>query len=287
MPMKITPLLLLTTLFAAGCTTNQKTSNTLSVSIEPLRYITERITGEDFQIQVLVPAGSSPETYEPTPSQMKQVAHSLAYIDIGLIDFELNLERAIRNNMPDVTLIKTSEHVSLLEGTCGHNDTEESHNHHGTDPHIWMSPKCVKIMAATIANRMTQLFPDSLKYHTRYMAFAQEMDSLDRALQRLFKEQTTGFMIFHPALTYLAHDYGLTQIAIENEGKEPSASYLRQLIQLARQHNIRNLFYQRQFSRNSVETLAKELQIEAIAIDPLATHVPENIESISTLIVQP
>ena len=74
----------------------------ITVSIEPLRYVTEQIAGNDFDIRVLVPPGSSPETYEPTPEQMKQVANSLAYIDIGLIDFERNLENAIRENMPSV-----------------------------------------------------------------------------------------------------------------------------------------------------------------------------------------
>ena len=92
----------------------------ITVSIEPLRYVTEQIAGNDFDIRVLVPPGSSPETYEPTPEQMKQVANSLAYIDIGLIDFERNLENAIRENMPSVRVINTSEHVPLLAGT----DTE-------------------------------------------------------------------------------------------------------------------------------------------------------------------
>ena len=124
---------------STACHQQEQKTETISVSIDPLRYVTEQIVGNDFQIQVLVPPGSSPETYEPTSAQMLQTARSKAFIDIGLLDFEIKLEQAIRDNMPQVTLIKSSERVPLLAGACGHTHADQDQTH-GTDPHIWLSP---------------------------------------------------------------------------------------------------------------------------------------------------
>lgn len=283
--MRKTYLIILLVVAIYGCKQRPTQHEGISVSIEPLRYLTEQITGNDFEVSVLVPPGSSPETYEPTPTQMKQVANSLAYVDIGLIDFEKNLEKAIRENMPDVEVIRTSDGIALLEGEHDHG-AAGSHGH-GTDPHIWTSPRRLKAMAGQIYERIAARFPDSAKYADNYRHFLGRMDSLDSRLKTLFAGQPTAFMIFHPALSYLADDYGLTQIALENEGKEPSAEHLRSLIETARENGIDKILYQRQFSRNTVDALARELGIEAVPIDPLAYDIPGSLLSTAQLIVRP
>ena len=186
--------------------------------------------------------------------------------------------------MPSVRVINTSENVPLLAGTCGH----EAHDHgHGTDPHIWLSPKCLKIMAENVYGQLSELYPDSVEYKAGYERFDRQLDSLDRALQETFAGRQTAFMIFHPALTYLAHDYGLTQTPLENEGKEPSAAHLRNLIETGRNSGIGKVFFQRQFSKNTVDAIAAELGLEAVAIDPLDGNVTDNILHIAQLIANP
>ena len=253
------------------------------MSIDPLRFITEQITGNDFEIQVLVPPGSSPETYEPTSAQMMQTAHSKAYIEIGLLDFEINLEQAIRENMPQVTLIKSSDRVPLLAEHCGHTHNDEEHVH-GVDPHIWLSPTRLKIIAENIYNGLSAIYPDSLKYKANYSTFCKRIDSLDRSLDTLLTPEKRGFLIYHPALTYLAADYGQTQISVEVEGKEPSPAYLSRLIDSAKALNINKILYQKQFNKSTVEAVAEELDLTPVAIDPLAENVIENIESLARLI---
>lgn len=261
----------------------------LSVSIEPLKYLTEQITGNDFDINVLVPQGASPETYEPTAAQMRQVADSKLYIHIGLIDFEANLTRAIRENMPNVGIVRLDEGVPLLEGNCGHGleDSDHPGHHHGVDPHIWTSPRCLKIMAGTLYRALAERYPDSTRYETRYRTLIQHLDSLDQTLRETFANGQTHFMIYHPALSYLARDYGLTQMALETEGKEPSADHIRRLIDSARRWQIPHILYQRQFSRATVDALARELGIAAVAIDPLGYDIEKNILEISRLIAYP
>ena len=268
---------------STSCHRLDRNVDTITVSIDPLRFITEQITGNDFNIQVLVPPGSSPETYEPTSAQMLQTARSKAYIEIGLLDFEINLEQAIRENMPQVTLIKSSDRVPLLAEHCGHTHNDEEHVH-GVDPHIWLSPTRLKIIAENIYNGLSAIYPDSLKYKANYSTFCKRIDSLDRSLDTLLTPEKRGFLIYHPALTYLAADYGQTQISVEVEGKEPSPAYLSRLIDSAKALEINKILYQKQFDQSTVEAVATELDLTPVAIDPLAENVIENIESLARLI---
>lgn len=275
--------ILLISLSSTSCHRQNKNADTISVSIEPLRFITKQIVGNDFQIQVLVPPGSSPETYEPTSAQMLQTARSKVFIDIGLLDFEANLEQAIRKNMPQVALIKSSDRVPLLAGHCGHTHLDDEQAH-GIDPHIWLSPTRLKIIAENIYNGLSTIYPDSIQYKTNFDALCRKIDSLDNTLNRLLTSQEKGFLIYHPALTYLSADYGQNQISVEVEGKEPSAAYLSRLIDTAKTLKITKILYQKQFDKSTIEAIAAELHLTPVVIDPLEENVLENIEFLARLI---
>lgn len=275
--------ILLISLSSTSCHRQNKNADTISVSIEPLRFITEQIVGNDFQIQVLVPPGSSPETYEPTSAQMLQTARSKVFIDIGLLDFEANLEQAIRKNMPQVALIKSSDRVPLLAGHCGHAHLDDEQAH-GIDPHIWLSPTRLKIIAENIYNGLSTIYPDSIQYKTNFDALCRKIDSLDSTLNSLLTSQEKGFLIYHPALTYLSADYGQNQISVEVEGKEPSAAYLSRLIDTAKTLKITKILYQKQFDKSTIEAIAAELHLTPVVIDPLEENVLENIEFLARLI---
>ena len=216
---------ILSGMLLAACSVAEPPREQLSVSIEPLNFLTRQIAGDDFEINVLVPPAASPETYEPTPAQMKRVANSAAYVEIGLLDFEHKLERSIRENMPGVRIVRTADSVPVLTGEHGH-----GHDGHGTDPHIWTSPRNLRVMAATLLSQLESMYPDSTRYRENYERFANRMDSLDHALQAIFADGPRTFVIYHPALSYMARDYGLTQLAIEDEGKEPSGNHVRTLV---------------------------------------------------------
>ena len=275
--------ILLISLSSTSCHRQNKNADTISVSIEPLRFITEQIVGNDFQIQVLVPPGSSPETYEPTSAQMLQTARSKVFIDIGLLDFEANLEQAIRKNMPQVALIKSSDRVPLLAGHCGHAHLDDEQAH-GIDPHIWLSPTRLKIIAENIYNGLSTIYPDSIQYKTNFDALCRKIDSLDSTLNSLLTSQEKGFLIYHPALTYLSADYRQNQISVEVEGKEPSAAYLSRLIDTAKTLKITKILYQKQFDKSTIEAIAAELHLTPVVIDPLEENVLENIEFLARLI---
>ena len=287
---------LLCALVMAACSQEQNpTGNSLYVSILPLRSIVQEIVGDDLPVEVLVPAGASPETFEPTPKQFQRLNQALLIFNVGLIDFEVSLIDKLHDRSKVVDL---SRGIQLMEGSCAHgmagseeggtHDSEEHTHRHGIDPHVWTSPKALGQMARNAFEAIQSLYPDSVKYRENYERLQRKLQELDvRTREKLEQNRVEYFIVYHPALTYYARDYGIRQVAIETDGKDPSARQLAELIRNARKDGIHKIFYQDQFPRSVVEAVARDMQAECIEIDPLDEQVIENIDRITDLIVQP
>lgn len=274
------PLLLLLT----GCSDKPATAtnDTLYVSILPLRELVTAITGDDFPVEVLVPAGASPETFEPTIRQIAALDRSKLIFNIGLIDFERNLLARIA--APE-RIVDLSAGIDPIAGDCAHAGTGTAHAH-GIDPHIWTSPRELRIMAHNAYQAIERQWPDSSKYRDNYLALNRRLEELDSlTAAKLARSGCSYFLIYHPALTYYARAYGIRQVAIEEQGKEPSPKRLSRLIGQARRDGIRNVFYQSQFPASSVEIIASDIGAKPVAIDPLAENLTDNIDRITELIV--
>ena len=257
--------------------------NDMAVTIQPLKYIAESITGDDFTIEVIVPNGASPETYEPTPKQIIALNNSKMIFSTGLIDFENALLGRLRNQS---SIVNLSQGIELIEGSCSHNHSKgvkNGANHtHGIDPHIWTSPRELKNMAENAYSAIAKQFPDSTKYRYAYEALMTELEGLDDECKELcHNADTKAFMAYHPALTYFARAYDIEQITVESDGKEPSAKRLASIIEQAKQKGVKCVLYQKQYPRSVVEVLAKDMGIEAVEFDPLAENITENILQIT------
>ncbi len=261
----------------------------LIVSIAPLRALVEEIVGDDFEISILVPAGASPESFEPTPRQFTSLNEAEVIFAVGLIDFECNLLSRIEDG---ANIVNLSQGIDLIAGSCSHSHhskaSHHSHNHpHGIDPHIWTSPIALKTMAKNVCNAIMSIYPDSVIYKANYKALTARLDSLDNEVRSIVESaRSRRFVINHPALTYLARDYGLEQISIEHEGKEPSARRLAEIIDNARNEKIHKVFYQSTYPRSTVEVIAGDIGAESVEIDPLREDVFTNIVEITLLITE-
>jgi len=278
----------LTILLAAACllancagrrTPEDKTL--LYVSIAPLQEIVGGIVGDDFAIGVLVPAGASPETYEPTPRQTAELNRAQIVFNVGLIDFEQTLLQKIGKQEKIVNL---SRGIDPIAGSCSHGHHGHAHTH-GVDPHLWTSPRALQRMAANAYEAIRTAYPDSTKYAQNYERLRKRLQELDaRTADKLKNSGVEYFIIYHPALTYYARDYGVEQVAIEADGKEPSARRLSGIIRQAREKGIRKIFYQSQFPASAVETAARDIGAEAVQIDPMRADAIANIDEITDLI---
>ena len=283
---------ILPAIILAGCAERKiVVENRAIVSIAPLKPLVENILGDDFEVSVLVPQGASPETFEPTPKQLREVESARFVFGTGLLDFEQALlHRVARNNQ----IINLSQGIELIAGTCSHAHhshtatCEHGHHHaHGIDPHIWCSPKALGKMAENTYNAIAREMPDSTKYADRYTALCIKLLELDEEISEMCRQSPRStFYIYHPALTYLARDYELSQIAIEHEGKEPSAKHLARIIEQARKEGVKHIFYQSEFPASSVEIICKDIEATAVEINPLEENIFDNIRHIVTLITE-
>ncbi len=240
--------------------------NTVTVSIEPLRYLTEQIAGPAIEVNTLVPKGSSPETYEPVPSQMVQLSKSLIYFSIGDLGFERTWLARLQQAAPHTAFVRTSEGIVPLA------DPHSAHGDHATDPHVWTSPENMKTIARNICTALcladtanAATFRDNLQQ--ALAAISRTDDSIRRLTDSI---PHRAFLIYHPALTYFARDYRLQQVSIEADGKEPSPAQLAWLIDECRKRQIRTIFVQQEFDRKNAELIAKETGTAIRTINPLA-----------------
>lgn len=258
---------------------------TLYVSILPIRSLVKEIVGEDFRIEVLVPPGASPETFEPTPRQFIGLNEAQLVFNVGLLEFETALLDKIEDRTKIVDL---NRGIVRIEGSCAHAGRNGSDHVHGVDPHVWTSPRALQRMAENAYEAIHARWPDSAKYTANHARLQEELRQLDlRTAEKIARSGIRYFIIYHPALTYYARDYGLRQEAVEADGKEPSAKRLTALIRQARKDGIGRILYQNQFPVSVVETIARDIGAECAEIDPLREDAIANIDSITDLIVRP
>lgn len=284
-------LFFLTALFCLNPSLSQANSqDTVFVSILPQKFFLEQIAGNSLTIEVMVLPGASPATYEPKPSQMRQLAESKAYFAIG-VPFEMAWLDKISGVNPDMQVVHTDAGVTKLAMTSTplreedghHHDHDHHHDPSGMDPHIWLSPPLVKQQAATITAALVRLFPDkAASFEENYQKFADRIDELDNRLRRLLApQQGKQFMVFHPSWGYFAHEYDLNQVPIEIEGKNPKPAQVQHLIQQAKKHNIKIIFAQKQFSTKNARIIARAIGGRVVLVDPLAYNWFGNMQEIA------
>jgi len=259
------------------------------VSILPQAYFAERVGGEHIDVEVLVGEGQSPATYEPSPQQMTKLSSAKAYFAIG-VPFEKKLMAKIKQSYKDLVIVETQKGITYRYLDDQRHDRESKGSHDGRskmpDPHIWMDPKLVIIQARNIHDALCALDPtNSNNYSRNLKAFISDLERVDgRIKAALAPVKGKSMYVFHPAFGYFADSYGLRQIAIEIEGKEPSAKQLASIIDKAKAEDVRVIFVQPQFSRKSAESIARAIGGAVVPINPLARDYLANLERIAVTV---
>lgn len=271
-------------LLAAACAGRSSQTNNsndekpvITVTLEPQRYFTEAIAGDKFKVVSMVPKGSSPETYDPVPQQLVSLGKSKAYFRIGYIGFEQAWMDRLMNNTPHIQVFDTSKGVDLILDSNDHGHSHGHSNHdghlHAVEPHIWNSTTNALILAGNTYKALRTLDKSNETYYrARYDSLCQHINHTDSLIRQQLSTPgaATSFMIYHPALSYFARDYGLHQISIEEGGKEPSPAHLKELIDLCKAENVQVIFVQPEFDKRNAETIAQQTGTKVVAINPLS-----------------
>ncbi len=273
---------ILFTVIFISCSHKQTVPNrTIFCTITPQKYFIEKIVGGHYEVIPLIDKGQNHHTLSPTPSQIAALSNSTLFFTIGL-EGEKTIVDKIKKSHSSVSIVDLLSGLSLryLEHDHEHCDHDHAgHNSHiqtgeMADPHVWLSPKRVKIMAATIYR--TMVATDSVnaeEYKQNLVTFTAELDSLDNELSiSMLPYAGRSILVYHEAFGYFAEDYGLTQVTIEAGGKEPDPKTLARIIDAAAAIKPAAIFVQPQFSDRSARILANELRCKVVTVDP----IPEN-----------
>ena len=343
----------------------------VTVTIPPFAWFVEQIGGDDFRVNVLLPAGADHHIWEPLPAQISALSGSEALVINGQLGFEHAwMERFMQVN-PEMKVLDLSRNIRLIgseglkseglrseglrseglkseglrseglrseglrseglrsdglkagEGEAVHDGHEHearesqaeddhdghvhgqdeavkavnpdapgqtmtdpedhSHSHGGPDPHYWMSPVTARIMAKDIRDLLAGLNPAGAeKYDANLSLLERKIDDVDSLVRvSLGEKPFTTVLIYHPALAYMGRDYGFEQVSFEDEGKNPSPARMKELIDLAREREIKIIFIQAEYDVRNAQSLSRETGAELVVINPMNTDWPEAVMEVA------
>ena len=240
----------------------EKPAVTVTVTISPYKYFVDQIAKGKVDVNVMVSNGNNPETYEPYAQQMMELSKSALYLKVGSIGFEQTWMKKLQDNAPDMKVIDTSVGIKPAKTPGGN-----------IDPHVWMSCSNARIIASNILKSLCELEPKNKTFFEKnYQSLLSIIDKRDSTIKESFKKDpdlVRKFVIYHPILTYFARDYQLEQLAIEEEGREPSAAQLKSLIERARKEKIKFCLIQAEFANRNTTTFINESHTKPMNINPL------------------
>ncbi len=249
----------------------------VAVTIVPEQTFVEAVCGDLAEVITLVPPGSSPENYGPTPMEMEKFNSAAVYFTIGVPTEEAN----ILPNVGDIKVVSLADEVAAVYPDRTFEAGER-------DPHIWLSPKRAKVMVEAIAREMCALdAANADTYNKNAQAYLEELDELDQTIKDALADiSNRKFIVYHPAFGYFADDYGLTMVALEEEGKEATPQHLQDVIDLAKSDNIKVIFYQAEIDSSQSAAFAEELGGKTMQLAPLSADYTQNLKSMAALMAE-
>lgn len=264
----------ITSLCLCGCGENGKKTDgkiVIAASIAPEATFIEKVCGEGFKVLTVIPAGASPESYEPNITTIKELNETSIYFSIGVPAEESSILPVINKNTDVISLHKEVSKIypELKIGT-------------ERDPHIWLSPKRAIAMVEIIKETLIKKYPEDIELFSKNAnAYINELTELDSYIHtKLDSLENRNFLVFHPAFGYFAYEYSLNMLALEKDGKEATAKQLAEMTDFAKKENINVIFYQAEASQKQALAFANEIGGKAVMLEPLS---PEYVESLKKM----
>lgn len=290
---KIIALLSATTLTIAllsGCTggansSTKESSDKIKIytSFYPMYDFAKRIGGDKVELTNLVPAGTEPHDWEPSTTDIRNLegADMLIYTGAGMEHWVDKVVDSLENK--DLVTVEASENITLIEGNHTDEDASEEEEASAYDPHVWMSIKNAKVEMETIKNALVKLDNSNAEYYEEnYKTNAAKFDDLDKVFTDTLSVLTNkDIIVAHDAFAYLCADYGLNQVPIEglSADSEPDPAKMSEIIDFAKEHKVKTIFFEELVSPKVAETIANELGAKTDMLNPLEGLTNEQISA--------
>lgn len=265
-----------------GCTASQKKNSQpiVLVTVPPYAYFVKAIAGDAVTTEIFVPPGANPHTYEPTPKQVEQFSHAQVWFRLGDSIEEKILPFLKEKNVEEVNL---TTGVRLLTYSC-----DKGHGHEGDDRHLWLDPLLAIDQVTRMTHELIKLFPEKEDLFTHNSEqLIEQLELLHvETVEALIPFQGCYLLLSHPALGYYCVRYGLHQLSIECEGKEPRPQQIAEVIREATDHDVRMILTEPQHNNKGALLIAQKLEVPVYQIDPYAEEYFEMMRHLTKLITQ-
>lgn len=256
----------------------------VTASIVPLGDFCRQIGGDRVDVQVLVPPGASPHTFEPPPSVVARAggAKLFLYIGEGLEPWAERLAKSLKRGS---LALEAAQGLPLIREAHseeppkpGHGRETHSHSHGGANPHVWLDPLLAKEICEKIAGALSRVDPSGKDYYQENLArYSEKLKALHQEIQeRVRGFQVRKYVCFHPAYVYFSRRYGLEEAGVIelSPGREPSPKHLRNLVAAIKEHRIQVVFAEPQLNPRVAEVIAREAGVKVALLDPLGGRAP-------------
>jgi zinc transport system substrate-binding protein len=268
-PALLLSLILLLPLLTACAAPAPRSSGRLrvAVAVPPQADFVERIGGDRVEVHVLIPPGAPDEEATLTPRAVAALEEADVYVAVG----HPALAIEARHILPWIARLPRVRVIDMSQGLRGRPGARPD------DPHVWVAPADVAVAARNLAAGLAAADPAGAPvYRAHLERFLAAIGRLDRDL-RAQLIGSRAFVAYHPAWGYLAREYGLEQIPLEAEGREPSAVSLIRLVDKARAEGVRAVVVPGGGSRRGARVLADEIGGRIVAADPMARDWEGNL----------
>lgn len=253
------------------------------VTVPPYVYLIKEIAGDAVEVEVLVPPGANPHIYEPSPKQVQTMMGVQIWFRLGepIEKKILTVLREQNRELQDIDLTQGIDLLSSQDHVCEVHHAEES-----KDRHIWLSPKLAQIQAKTIFEALVKAYPDHRDaFQTGFDTLIQELKTLDLGIRaKLLPFHGGAILVSHPAFGYYCQEYGLTQLSIECEGKDPLPQDIIRILNEAKKSHVRGIFTQAQYNNKGALLISEKLHLPIYEVDPYSIAYIQNLNHITDLI---
>jgi zinc transport system substrate-binding protein len=265
---------------------SQEAKTSILVSIPPYQYFIDKISGGELHAQTIVPPGSNPHLFEPSPKQVEILRHASVWFCVGE-SFERKIAQVLKEQSPQLLIIDMKSNLSLLHASGHHCEYSHCNDHDDSmDLHIWLSPKMAIQQANTIYETLAKLYPEKKEiYAANTQAFLEELNLVDQEIAaQLESIKNRAVLVSHPAFGYFCRDYDLTQLSVECEGKDPLPQNISHTLHLAKEYQVQKVLLQPQYNNKGAEMIAEKLNLPTFLLDPYSRDYIANLRSLATAI---
>ncbi|MEJ5261595.1 MAG: metal ABC transporter substrate-binding protein [Ignavibacterium sp.] len=259
-------------LFIVSCTKERQDKTNIAVTIYPFKSIIQEIVGDRVKIDVLLPAGADPHTYEMSPSDLMKIQNAKVFF-YGAESLDGWAAKIDTENKIELLKLIPKEFLIDIKISDDHSHHADDHNHYGIDPHFWSDPLTVNSMLDSLTKILSSLYPDQKEFfRENSLKFSERLVELDKKIREQTKVlENTKVYSAHPFYNYFFNRYGIQVVgSLEiSPGQQITPKFLKNVSEEISRKNVQAIFINKQHISKPAKLLAESAKIKLVELDPM------------------